>query len=147
MDHYSCIVDLLACVGHLDEAHEFINRIPLKHDATVWACLLGACRIHNNVELGNHVADHLFKSGLKDVAPYVLQSNMHATTRRWDGTESVRKMMKDRKFKKMPGCSWIEVNKQVHTFLAKDQLLAYVQKNIDCGEIFQVIEGCDAMLC
>jgi pentatricopeptide repeat protein len=100
MDHYSCMVDLLARSGHLDEAHEFINRMPLKPDATVWACLLGACRIHNNVELGNHVAEQLFKSDLKDAAPYVLLSNMYATAGRWEGIEKVRKMMKDRKVKK-----------------------------------------------
>lgn len=118
------MVDLLGRAGRLDEAHNFIINIPIQPDAALWSCLLGACRVHNNAELGNLVAEQLFKSDINDAAPYVLLSNMYATAGKWDGIEKVRKMMKDRKVKKTPGCSWIEVNKQVHTFLAEDQLLA-----------------------
>jgi len=36
---------------------------------------------------------------------------------RWRDFKKVRKIMKVRGVKKTPGCSWIEVNKQVHAFL------------------------------
>jgi pentatricopeptide repeat protein len=90
--------------------------MPIKPDAAVWSCLLGACRIHNNIELGECVAEHLFELDPKNAAPYVLLSNIYAAAGRWDDIEKVRKMMKDRGIKKTPGCSWIEVNKQVHAF-------------------------------
>eukprot|EP01018_Ginkgo_biloba_P002829 Gb_14728 [translate_table: standard] len=121
MEHYVCIVDLLGRAGRLEEAQDFINKMPIKPDATVWRCLLGACRIHNNIELAECVAKRLIELDPKNAAPYVLLSNIYAAAGRWDDTENVWKMMKDRRVKKTPGCSWIEVNKQVHSFLVGDR--------------------------
>eukprot|EP01018_Ginkgo_biloba_P021393 Gb_16101 [translate_table: standard] len=121
MEHYGCMVDLLGRAGRLDEAQEFINKMPIKPDASVWGCLLGACRIHNNLELGERVAEHIFELDPTNSGPYVLLSNMYAAVGRWDDIEKVRNMMKDRKVVKTPGCSWIEVNKQVHAFLVGDR--------------------------
>eukprot|EP01018_Ginkgo_biloba_P000985 Gb_03691 [translate_table: standard] len=121
MEHYGCMVDLLGRAGHLDEGHNFINKMPIKPGAAVWGSLLGACRIHNNVELGECVAEHLLELEPNCAAPYVLLSNIYATSGRWDDIEKVRKMMKDRRVKKNPGCSWIEVNKQVYAFHVGDR--------------------------
>eukprot|EP01018_Ginkgo_biloba_P001343 Gb_25869 [translate_table: standard] len=120
MEHYGCIVDLLGRAGHLDEAQDFINKMPIKPDATTWGCLLGACKIHKNLELGERVAEYLFELDPKNAASYVLLSSIYAEAGRWDDIENVRKMMRDSQVKKKPGCSWIEINKQVHVFLAGD---------------------------
>jgi pentatricopeptide repeat protein len=116
MEHYSCMVDLLGRVGHMDEALHFINTMPTAPDAAVWSCLLGACRIHNKVELGETVANHIFELDSKTPATYVLLSNIYAAAGKLNATKSIRKLMKDSGVKKTPGCSWIEVNKQVHAF-------------------------------
>eukprot|EP01018_Ginkgo_biloba_P001171 Gb_31188 [translate_table: standard] len=121
MEHYGCMVDLLGRAGHLDEAQDFISNMPIKPDATVWGCLLGACTIHNNIQLGEYVAERLFELEPKNVVPYVLLSNMYAAVGRWDDIEKVRKMMKERRVKKKPGCSWIEINKQAYAFLVGDR--------------------------
>eukprot|EP01018_Ginkgo_biloba_P013185 Gb_32447 [translate_table: standard] len=121
MEHYVCMVDLLSRAGRLDEAQDFIDKIPIKPDATVWRCLLAACRVHNNVELGEQVAKRLFELNPKNAAPYVLLSNIYAAAGRWDDSENMRRMMKDRRVEKTPGCSWVEVNKQIHTFLVGDR--------------------------
>eukprot|EP01018_Ginkgo_biloba_P003261 Gb_27381 [translate_table: standard] len=121
IEHYVCMVDLLGRAGRLDEAQDFIGKMPIKPDATVWKCLLGACRIHNNVELAECVAERLFELDPKNAAPYVLLSNIYAAAGRWDDIENVRRMMRDRRVKKTPGCSWIEVNKQMHAFLVGDK--------------------------
>eukprot|EP01018_Ginkgo_biloba_P034752 Gb_24816 [translate_table: standard] len=120
IEHYGCMVDLLGRAGYLDEAQDFINKMPIEPDAVVWGCLLGACRIHTNIELGECVAERLFELDPKDAAPYVLLSNIYAAAGRWDDIEKVRIMMKDRGVEKTPGCSWIEVNKQVYAFLVGD---------------------------
>jgi len=109
MQHYICMVDLLCRAGRLDEAHEFINKMPITPDAVVLICLLGACRIHNNIELGQCVAERLFELDPENSAPYVLISNIYAAVGRWSDIEKVRKLMKKRGIKKKPGCSWIEV--------------------------------------
>eukprot|EP01018_Ginkgo_biloba_P036923 Gb_03481 [translate_table: standard] len=118
--HYCCMVDLLGRAGRLDEAEDFINKMPIKPDVALWGSLLGACRIHCNIKLGEQVAEHLFELNPNNSAHYVLLSNIYAATGRWDKVEKVRNLMKDRKIKKMPGCSWIEANNTVHTFLVGD---------------------------
>eukprot|EP01018_Ginkgo_biloba_P001826 Gb_02379 [translate_table: standard] len=128
LEHHGCMVDLLGRAGHLDEAHSFIRKMPIEPDAVVWGCLLGACRMHNNVELGEYVVERLTKLEPKDAAPYLLLSNMYAAAGRWDEIEKVRRMMNGRRVKKNPGCSWIEVNKQVHVFLVGDRSHPQTQK-------------------
>lgn len=50
-EHYGFMVHVLDRVGLLKEAQDFTNRIPIEPDTTMGACLLGVCRIQNNVEL------------------------------------------------------------------------------------------------
>eukprot|EP01018_Ginkgo_biloba_P027695 Gb_25125 [translate_table: standard] len=121
VEHYCCMVDLLGRAGCLDEAEEFINKMPIKPDTAVWGSLLGACRIHTNIELGERVAKRLFDSNPESAAHYVLMSNIYAAAGRWDDVENVRKVMKDRRVKKIPGCSWIEVNKKMYAFFVGDK--------------------------
>eukprot|EP01018_Ginkgo_biloba_P040732 Gb_28666 [translate_table: standard] len=128
MEHFGCMVGLLGRAGHLDEAEDFINKMPVKADSTVLMCFLGACRIHSNIELGEWVAECLFELDPKNSAPYVVLSNIYAAAGRWDGIKKVRKMMKDRMVEKKPGCSWIEVNKQVYAFLVGDKSHPQMQK-------------------
>ncbi|XP_057861280.2 pentatricopeptide repeat-containing protein At2g21090 isoform X2 [Cryptomeria japonica] len=110
MDHYCCMVDLLGRAGQLDQAREFINKMPIKPDASIWGSLLGACRNHNNIELGQLVAENLVQLDQTNAAHYVLLSNIYAVAGRWNDVDKVRRMMKERKVKKVPGSSWIELN-------------------------------------
>jgi len=123
MDHYSCMVDLLCRAGRLDEAQTFISKMPITPDVEMLISLLGVCKIHNKIELAECVAELIFELDPENAAPYVLLSNIYATAGRWEDIEKVRKMMKDRGVKKTPGCSWIEINKQVHAFLMEDRSL------------------------
>eukprot|EP01018_Ginkgo_biloba_P013190 Gb_32456 [translate_table: standard] len=128
MEHYTCMVNLLGRAGRLDEAQDFLNRMPIEPDATVWRCLLGACRIHINIELGEYVAERLFELEPRNAAPYVLLANIYALAGKWDDSENVWRMMKDRRVKKPPGCSWIEVHKHVHAFITGDRSHPQTQK-------------------
>eukprot|EP01018_Ginkgo_biloba_P039317 Gb_36398 [translate_table: standard] len=121
MEHYGCMVDLLGRAGRLDEAQNFINKMPIKPDVGVWGSLLGACRIHINIEVGEHAAEQLLELDPQNTAPYVLLSDIYAASGRRDSIEKVRKMMQDRRVKKKPGLSWIVVNKQVNSFLVGDR--------------------------
>jgi pentatricopeptide repeat protein len=119
--HYACMVDLLGRAGHLHDALEFIEKMPIKPDVGVWGALLGACKIHGNIELGEHVAACILHLEPENTGHYILLSNTYAATGRWDDVEKLRKTMKGRCLKKTPGCSFIEVNNKVHGFLAEDR--------------------------
>eukprot|EP01018_Ginkgo_biloba_P026883 Gb_14445 [translate_table: standard] len=121
VEHYSCIVDLLARAGHLDQAEAFIENMPLKPSGLVWRTLLGACRVHGNMDIGKRAAETLLALEPLDAANYVLLSNIFAAGGRWDDAAKVRKMMNNRGLKKEPGCSWIEVNNRVHAFVMEDR--------------------------
>lgn len=61
IEHYSCMVDLLGRAGCLNEAYGLIQEMNVKPDFIIWGSLLGACRIHKNVELGEISARKLFE--------------------------------------------------------------------------------------
>jgi len=119
MEHYSCMVNLLGRAGQFDEAQNFINKMPIKPGVTVWGSLLGACRIHNNIKLGEQIAEHIFVLEPENCTPYMILSNMYAESGRWDDVEKLQRLMKDGKVKKKPGCSWIEVDEQVYAFVVE----------------------------
>ncbi|XP_050230812.1 pentatricopeptide repeat-containing protein At2g13600 [Mercurialis annua] len=120
-DHYTCMVDLLGRAGCLDEAKSLIETMPMQPDAVVWGSLLGACKVHNNINLGEYVAEKLLNIDPTNSGPYVLLSNMYAELGRRKDVVSVRRLMKHRGVVKQPGCSWIEILGNWHVFMVKDK--------------------------
>ncbi|KAJ7548560.1 hypothetical protein O6H91_07G017300 [Diphasiastrum complanatum] len=119
-EHYACMVDLLGRAGCLADAELFINKMPIQPDSVVWMTLLGAARNHGHVEIGRRAFDRVVKLEPKNAAPYVLLSNIYAAAGRKDELAKIRNEMKDAGVKKMPGCSWIEVDNKVHAFVVGD---------------------------
>ncbi|XVF27601.1 hypothetical protein REPUB_Repub14bG0122300 [Reevesia pubescens] len=120
-EHYACMIDLLGRAGRLDEAMELVNRMPFQADASVWGALLGAARIHKNVELGQRAAEMLFTLEPEKSGTHVLLANIYASVGMWDNVANVRRLMKDYNMKKEPGVSWIEVKDKIYTFIVGDR--------------------------
>ncbi|XP_059066000.1 pentatricopeptide repeat-containing protein At3g26782, mitochondrial [Cryptomeria japonica] len=121
IDHYVCMVDLLGRADCFEKALNFIMKMPMKPDSVVWLSLLGACKSHVNIGLGEFMATLLFELDPTNGAPYILLSNIYAKAGRWAEVQKVRKLMKDRGIQKIPGCSWIEVQKMIHVFCVGDR--------------------------
>ncbi|KAK7825338.1 pentatricopeptide repeat-containing protein [Quercus suber] len=122
-DHYACVVDLLGRAGRVEEAFELINTIPPEFDKKdAWSSLLGACRMHHNVEIGEIAANNLFHLEPNVASHYVLLSNIYSSAGLWGKAMEIRKKMKEMGVRKEPGCSWIELGDEVHKFLAGDVL-------------------------
>lgn len=117
VEHYGCMVDLLGRAGLLDEAVNIINNMPMKPNAAVWGALLGACRIHGNVELGERVGEILLELEPQNSGRYALLSNIYARAGRWDDVSRVRKLMKERGVKTAPGSSLIDLDGVIHEFV------------------------------
>ncbi|XP_015884237.3 putative pentatricopeptide repeat-containing protein At3g25970 [Ziziphus jujuba] len=135
MEHYACAVDLYGRAGRLNEAKALIETMPFEPDAIVWKTFLGACRACGNIELASQVASRLLDLEPEEHCTYVLLSDMYGYLRRWDEKASVKRLMKERGVKKVPGWSWIEIKNQVHAFKAEDRL------HPNCGEIYFVLGG------
>ncbi|KAF7836475.1 pentatricopeptide repeat-containing protein [Senna tora] len=131
MEHYACMVDLLGRSGSLSEAIEFINSMPFKADALVWRTFLGSCQVHGNTELGEHAAKMILEQQPNDPAAYILLSNLYASEGHWEEVAAIRKNMKQRNLIKEAGCSWIEVENQVHKFHVGDTSHPQAQKIYD----------------
>ncbi|KAH1189260.1 Pentatricopeptide repeat-containing protein DOT4, chloroplastic [Glycine max] len=110
--HYACMVDLLGRADLMEEAADLIRGLSIVLDTNIWGALLGACRIHGNIELGMWAAEHLFELKPQHCGYYILLSNMYAEAVRWDEANKVRKLMKSRGAKKNPGCSWVQIGDQ-----------------------------------
>ncbi|KAF3454229.1 hypothetical protein FNV43_RR04676 [Rhamnella rubrinervis] len=115
--HYACMVDILGRSGHLEEAMEFIEKMPMAPSVSLWAALLASCRLHVNVELAEQACSQLLELDPRNHGAYVLLSNIYAKTGKWDRVSALRKFMRDSGLKKEPGCSSIEINGIIHEFL------------------------------
>lgn len=119
-EHYGCLIDLLGRAGRLDEAVKLIHEMECEPDSVTWRTLLGACRVHRNVDLAIYAAKKIIELEPEDAGTYILLSNIYANTQRWEDVAEVRKTMTNRGIRKTPGCSWIEVDKQIHVFILGD---------------------------
>ena len=135
LKHYASVVDLLGRAGRLEDAYEFIKKMPIDPDPAIWGALLNACRIYQNVELGELAAQHIFEMDTKSVGYYILLCNLYADSGKWDEVARVRKIMRENRLTVDPGCSWVEVAGQVHAFLTGDDFHPQIK------EINAVLEG------
>jgi len=118
--HYGCMVDLLGRAGLLDKAYQLIMSMVVKPDSTMWRTLLGACRIHGHVTLGERVIGHLIELKAQEAGDYVLLLNIYSSAGHWEKVAEVRKLMKNKSIQTTPGCSTIELKGAVHEFVVDD---------------------------
>jgi pentatricopeptide repeat protein len=121
LEHYACMVDLLGRAGDVQEAEQFILNMPIEPDTVIWSALLGACKIHKNVEVGRRAAEKLFDIEPSNAGNYVMLSNIYSSLGMWDEVAKVRKRMKEQGVNKEPGCSWMQIKNKMHSFVTGDE--------------------------
>ncbi|KAM0014748.1 putative tetratricopeptide-like helical domain superfamily [Helianthus debilis subsp. tardiflorus] len=129
LEHYGCLVDLLARAGLIAEALDVISNMPIKPDAVIWRSILDACskrsmRIEISEEMAKKIMESEEGSNLSGV--YMLLSRVYAVARKWDEVGAVRKLMDDKGVAKEPGCSTIEIDGVAHEFFAGDMSFAQI---------------------
>ncbi|XP_062110772.1 pentatricopeptide repeat-containing protein At1g71490 [Humulus lupulus] len=122
LEHYACMVDLYGRAGLIKQAKETITRMPYNYRPTpaMWATLIGACRIHGNVEIGEWAAENLLEMRTENSGYYVLIANMYAAAGNWNKLARVRTFMRDLGVRKSPGCAWVDVGNGFSPFLVGD---------------------------
>ncbi|KAK9667733.1 hypothetical protein RND81_13G007700 [Saponaria officinalis] len=121
LEQYTCLVDLLGRAGYLNEAYDLIMAMPYPPDDRIWGSLLGSCRIHGNETLAEVVAKNVFELDPTSVGYHVLLANLYEDSCNFAEVTKVRFKVKDMGLKKSPGCSWIDVDNNIHVFTASDR--------------------------
>ncbi|KAL6998156.1 hypothetical protein U1Q18_008283 [Sarracenia purpurea var. burkii] len=120
-DHYAAFIGVLGNWDLIEEAEEFINKMPFEPDTIVWRALLDASRIRSNTKLGKWAAKQILGKEPKDPSTYILVSNLYSASGRWVCSESVREEMGKKGFLKLPIRSWTIHQNTVHSFYARDK--------------------------
>lgn len=120
MEHYSCMVDLFCRANLFEKAYTFIKNMPIDPDPVIWRTFLVACKKNKNVEKGELAGHKLLKLEPSNPENYALLSSFYATCLEWSKMGHMRKLMRDKGFKAVPGCSSIEVDGAVHEFVLGD---------------------------
>ncbi|CAD5170001.1 unnamed protein product [Musa acuminata subsp. malaccensis] len=107
-EHYACVVDMLGKAGRLDEAEEFLRLAPTPPGVSALQSLLGACRVHGNVDMGSRVAEALMELEPGESGAYVLMSNIYADMGDWENVAKMRRGMRQRGVRKEVGFSWVD---------------------------------------
>lgn len=135
MDHYINVVDLLGRAGRLDDAYNFIQNLDVEPERGVWLCLLSACRVHQNVKLGEIAANNLLKMEPNRGSNYVQLLNLYVEGGMREEAASLRALMRQKGLKKNPGCSWIEVKNELEVFYSSDS------SSTKTIEIYETLQG------
>lgn len=120
--HYACMIDLYGRAGMLQEAHKFIENMPIEPDVIAWGSLLASCKVHKNVELAKVAAERLLLIEPENSGAYSALANVYSACGKWQDAAIIRKSMKDRQVKKEQGFSWVQIRNEVHVFGAEDGL-------------------------
>ncbi|XP_027345228.1 pentatricopeptide repeat-containing protein At2g03380, mitochondrial [Abrus precatorius] len=116
MKHYACMVDLLARAGNLEEALDFIEKMPVQPSVSVFGAFLHGCGLHSRFELGEVAIKRMLELHPDQACYYVLVSNLYASDGRWGLVKQVREMIKQRGLNKVPGCSLVEMDLNNDTY-------------------------------
>lgn len=120
IEHYSCMVDLLARAGHVHEAWNFVEKMPEKPDEVSLGALLAACQKCRNEDVTKRVTQLLLELEPSNSGNYVISSKVYGKLQMWDDSAKMRVLMRQKGVSKIPGCSWIEFENRLHEFHAGD---------------------------
>jgi pentatricopeptide repeat protein len=75
VEHYNCIVDLLARVGCVEEAESVLLTMPIPPDSVTWTSLLTSCNAFRNMDVGSRCLLHVQDMDLVEGASAYLLSH------------------------------------------------------------------------
>ncbi|KAL0491314.1 pentatricopeptide repeat-containing protein, partial [Acrasis kona] len=118
------MVDVLGRSGAIEQAEDLLNSVCfdlVSDEAFGLSTLLGACRIHGNLDVAERTFTKLDSMGLADSASYVSMMNIYAKYELWDKRANVHAEMQRKGVKRTPGISQVEVNGMPHKFVVSDR--------------------------
>ncbi|XP_039165443.1 pentatricopeptide repeat-containing protein At4g21065 [Eucalyptus grandis] len=118
LEHYGCMVDIFGRAGMVEQAYEFVEKMPIRPNSVVWRTLLGACVNHDHLGLAEKARGRLHELDPHHDGDYVLLSNAYGGVGKWNRKAQMRILMKDRRISKIPGYSLINADQEIHEFVS-----------------------------
>lgn len=112
MEHYVSIVEMFGNAGFLDEALEFIEKMPVEPDIDIWESLMKFSRLHGNVELGDRCAE---------LVELLDPSRLNEQSRAGLIPINAADLAREKEKKKLSGQNLLDVRSRVHEYRAGDR--------------------------
>ncbi|KAI5665502.1 hypothetical protein M9H77_15355 [Catharanthus roseus] len=126
MEHYTSVVDMLGSAGHLDEALEFIEKMPMETSVEVWETLMNVSRVQGNVELGDRCAE---------IVELLDPSRLNEQSKAGLIPLKASDLVKEKDKKKPDGQSPLEIRSRVHEYRAGDR------SHPDHEKLYELLRG------
>ncbi|PWZ17648.1 Pentatricopeptide repeat-containing protein [Zea mays] len=91
--HYSSAVDLLARGGQLEDAWMLVQNTNTECKSSMYGTMLGACKVHGNMPLGETAAKNLLSIDPESSVNYAVLANMYAESHLWEDAQRTRKLL------------------------------------------------------
>ncbi|KAM7277710.1 hypothetical protein ACFE04_004844 [Oxalis oulophora] len=121
MDHYTCLIEMYARLGRLDDAFGIIKKMEIEPHEIIWSNLITGCRSHGNTELALYAAEQLLKFKPKHTETYVLLLSLYTSAERWKDVSHVKKLMEEEKIRGLKDLSWIIMKGKMYSFEPNDR--------------------------
>ncbi|KAG2545971.1 pentatricopeptide repeat-containing protein At3g04750, mitochondrial-like [Panicum virgatum] len=105
IEHFGCMVDLLARSGRLTDALALARRMPMRPSRSIWGSILNASLACENTEVAEIASKELLHLDPAEQGGYVLLSNLYAAGGHWDHSDKVRQNMERKGVRKSAGAS------------------------------------------
>ena len=115
------MIDLLGRAGNLSKAMNMINKSPLSESPLLWRTFVNVCKLCSDLQCGMWASRKLLDLAPNEASSYILVSNMYAEGGMLEEAAKIRTAMNDLKLFKETGSSWIEIDNEVHYFIASDK--------------------------
>ncbi|KAL5859702.1 hypothetical protein ACOSQ4_000998 [Xanthoceras sorbifolium] len=102
--HYACMVDLLSRRGNVEEALNFVRKMPVEPDKRIWGSLLAGCRsAFGSIETAEFVVERLSTLDPKNSTYYMILLDLYADEGRWEDVAKLRKLVDENESRKAFG--------------------------------------------
>lgn len=122
LEHYSCIVDLLARAGGLDEAGDLVSTLPVSPDPVVWRSLLSNSKTYENLDVARHSVFGIVEQGPLDASGFVLMSKCSANAQLWEGFSRTQQLNFSAGIQEKAEEAWIGESEKTRGFHDMPQL-------------------------
>lgn len=134
LEHFACMADLFGRAGSFEKAIQVITMMPFSPTPAIWASLIGACRIHGKVEIGEWAAEKLLDLRPENPEYYVLIANMFAAAGCWTKMAKVRTFMRDLEMRKDGGRAWVNVGAEFSPSSPEKMTNSQANENCDSSQ-------------